>query len=149
MLGRLLRLGLDEDRTLEADLVLVVDDKMEEAAGLGELALEIGVEQRLIAFAPTPHDVIFATQFLGDIEAMLHLGGAIGEDIRIGIGGRPRHEAAVGEHIGGAPEEFDAGLAHLLQEVAGNGRDIAVEFLERCAFGRDIEIMESEIGNTQ
>ena len=34
MLGRLLRLGLDQDRALEADLVLVVDDQREEAAGL-------------------------------------------------------------------------------------------------------------------
>ena len=34
VLGRLLRLRLDQDRALEADPVLVVDDQAEEAAGL-------------------------------------------------------------------------------------------------------------------
>jgi hypothetical protein len=34
VLGRLLRLRLDQDRALEADLVLVVDDHRQEAAGL-------------------------------------------------------------------------------------------------------------------
>ena len=38
VLGRLLRLRLDQDRALEADLVLVLDDEIEEAAELIELA---------------------------------------------------------------------------------------------------------------
>ena len=38
VLGRLLRLRLDQDRALEADPVLVVDDQAEEAAGLLLLA---------------------------------------------------------------------------------------------------------------
>jgi len=40
VLGRLLRLRLDQDHALEADLVLVLDHQLEEAAKLGELALE-------------------------------------------------------------------------------------------------------------
>ena len=44
VLGRLGRLGLDEDRALEADLVLVLDHHAEEPAGLVELLLDVGVE---------------------------------------------------------------------------------------------------------
>lgn len=51
VLGRLLRLRLDQDRALVADLVLVFDDEVEEAAELVELAADIGVEQRLVTFA--------------------------------------------------------------------------------------------------
>ncbi len=38
VLGRLARLGLDQDRALEADLVLVLDDQLQEAAELLQLA---------------------------------------------------------------------------------------------------------------
>jgi hypothetical protein len=60
VLGRLLRLRLDQDRALEADLVLVIDDHGEEAAELVELALEVGVEQGLVAFAAAPEHVVLA-----------------------------------------------------------------------------------------
>jgi hypothetical protein len=38
VLGRLLRLGLDQQRALEADLVLVLDDQRQEAGELVGLA---------------------------------------------------------------------------------------------------------------
>ena len=54
VLGRLLRLGLDQDHALEADLMLVVDDHRKKASGLLLLAAQIGVEQRLVALAAAP-----------------------------------------------------------------------------------------------
>ena len=54
VLGRLERLGLDEDRALEPDLVLVLDDHGQEAPVLVELARQIRVEQRVVALAPAP-----------------------------------------------------------------------------------------------
>ena len=39
VLGRLLRLGLDQERALEADLVLVLGDQVQEAGELVALAL--------------------------------------------------------------------------------------------------------------
>ena len=60
VLGRLLRLRLDQDHALEADLVLVVDDQRQEPAELLELALQVGVEQRLVALAPAPQHVVRA-----------------------------------------------------------------------------------------
>ena len=145
MLGRLLRLRLDEYRALEADLVLVVDDQIEEAAGLPELAFEIGVEQCLVAFAAAPHHIILAAQILGHIEAVLHLRGAIGKDIGIGIGRRAGHEPPVREHVGSPPQEPDAGLGHLVRKIGGDRADILVELLQAPAFGREIEIMEGEV----
>ena len=54
VLGRLLRLGLDQDRALEADLLGVFDDQREEARRLVLFLLQVGVEQRLVALAAAP-----------------------------------------------------------------------------------------------
>jgi hypothetical protein len=64
VLGRLLRLRLDQDRALEADLVLVLDDEVEEAAELVVLALQVGVEQRLVALAAAPKDIVLAAELV-------------------------------------------------------------------------------------
>ena len=109
VLGRLLRLRLDQDRALEADLVLVFDDHVEEAAELVEFLLQVGVEQRLIAFAAAPENVVLAAELLRRIHAGLHRRRGEGEDVRIRIGGGTRHVAAVGEEVGRAPEQLDAG----------------------------------------
>src|SRR5690606_34169534 len=69
VLGWLLRLRLDQDRTLKADLVLVIDDEREEASELIELAPEIGVQQRLVALASAPEHIILAVQPLGHVHA--------------------------------------------------------------------------------
>ena len=60
VLGRLLRLRLDQDRALEADLLLVLDDHRQEAAELRQLALHVGVEERLVTLAPAPQNVVRA-----------------------------------------------------------------------------------------
>ena len=103
VLGRLLRLRLDQDRALEADLLLVLDHHGEETAELRELALHVGVEQRLVALAPAPEHVVGALQLVRDVEDVLHLRRGVGEDVGVGIGGGARHEAAVGEEVGRAP----------------------------------------------
>ena len=58
VLGRLDRLRLDQDRALEPDRVLVLDDHVQEPAELVELALHVGVEQRLVALAAAPQHVV-------------------------------------------------------------------------------------------
>jgi len=54
VLGRLLGLRLDQERSLETDLVFVLDHQRDEAAELVEFALHVGVEQRLVTLAPHP-----------------------------------------------------------------------------------------------
>ncbi len=68
-----LRLGLDQDRTLEADLVLVVDHHLQEAPGLRAFAFQVGVEQGLVPLTPAPEYVVFAAQLVSRIDAVLHL----------------------------------------------------------------------------
>src|SRR5208337_5237163 len=60
VLGRLLRLRLDQEDSLEADLVLVLDDQRQEPPELLLLAIKIGVEQGLVALAAAPQHVVFA-----------------------------------------------------------------------------------------
>ena len=136
VLGRLLRLRLDQDRALEADLVLVLDDQVEEPAELVELALQVGVEQRLVALAAAPEHVVRAAQPMRHVEHVFTCRGRVGEHFRIGIGRRARHVAAVGEQVRRAPEQLDAGLAIFRSKLS----TICVEVLrvlgEARALGR-------------
>src|SRR3982751_4041313 len=68
VLGRLVRFGLDQDGAVEADLILVLDNIAEKAAELIELMTEVRVEDRVIAFAPTPQNVIGAAEAMRGFE---------------------------------------------------------------------------------
>ncbi|MOA05005.1 hypothetical protein D3C78_1245840 [compost metagenome] len=95
VLGRLLRLRLDQDRAFKTDLVLVFHHQIEEAAELVELTRKIGVEQGLVTFTTAPENIVRAAELLGGVHAGLHGCGGEGEDIRIGIGGGAGHETAI------------------------------------------------------
>src|ERR1700733_9879099 len=81
-----LGLGLDEDLSVEAYLVFVVDDQHKETAHLFEFVCHVGVQQRLIAFTAAPQDVVSPSESLRNVHAMLHSGRTPREDgwIRIG-----------------------------------------------------------------
>jgi hypothetical protein len=64
VLGRLLRLGLDEELALEADALGVVDRHVDERGEVVLLALQVGVEERLVTLAAAPEDVVFAAELL-------------------------------------------------------------------------------------
>src|SRR5206468_11767168 len=95
MLGRLLRLRLDQDRSLETYSVPVLDDQRDEAAELVELALDVGVEQRLVAFASAPQHIVLPAQTVSHLERGPYLAGGIGENVRIRIGRSAGHVAAM------------------------------------------------------
>ena len=58
MLGRLMRLGFDQDIALETDLVLMLDDHLQEAAKLCLFLFQVGVEQAVIAFTAAPQHIV-------------------------------------------------------------------------------------------
>jgi len=91
-----------------------------------QFALHVGVEEVVIAFAATPEDVVFATQFQGDFQRLLHLSG--GKCEHVGVTGRrgPVHEAWVREHVGRAPQQLDPGP--LLSRLQSLGDDIQILF---------------------
>ena len=144
VLGRLLRLRLDQQNALEADLVLVLDDHRQEAAELLLLAAKIGVEQGLVALAAAPQHVIGAAELVGRVDGVLHLRGGVGEHVRIGIGRGARHVARMAEQIGRAPQQLDAGRLHLLGEDVGHLGEVAAEFGEARAFRHDVLVVEGE-----
>ena len=143
VLGRFLGLGLDVEGAAEADLLLVIDGHVEEAAEVVELALHVGVEKRRIAFAAAPERVAGPAQLVGDFHGLLDLGGGEGEDVEVGAGGRPVHVAGVGEEVGRAPEQLDAGPRLFILEDLDDLVKIGVAFLEVLAFGGDVAIVEA------
>ena len=107
------------------------------------LALEIGVEERLVALAAAPEDIIFAAEFERDLEGFLHLSSGVGEDMGIGIGGGAAHIARIREEVGRAPEEFDAG-GFLQRLGVGHERiEMLVGLGERAALGRNVAVVEA------
>ena len=73
-----------------------------------ELALHVGVEPTLVAFAAAPEHVVFAAQLFGDLQHFLHLTGSVSKDIGVAAGRRAVHETRVAEEIGCAPQQLDA-----------------------------------------
>ena len=149
VLGRLLRLGLEQDLPLEADLVGVLDHQMDKAGHLVELRPNLGIEQCLIALTAAPEHIVGAAQFMGQLEHVFDLASGIGEYIRVRVGGGPGHIAAVGEEICRAPKQPGARRFHLTGENLADLAHIAIAFGQRRAFGGDIGIMEAEERNIE
>ena len=149
VLGRLLRLGLEEELAGEADLFRVIHGHVHELGEVIKLALHIGVEPALVAFAAAPENVVFTTQFLGNLEHLFHLTGGVGKDIGVAAGCGAVHETRVAEEIGGAPEQLDARAFLLLLENAHDSVEVVVALLQRGAFGRDVAIVKTVKGRAQ
>ena len=149
VLGRLARLGLDQQRALEADLVLVLDRHRQEAAHLLIFAGEIGVEQRLVALAAAPQHIVLPAEPLGGFEARAHGRGGEGEHVRIGIGRRAGHVAAMREEIGRAPQQLDLGLRHLGFEHVEHRGEIVQMLLDGLADRRHVGVVEGVEGHVE
>jgi hypothetical protein len=149
MLGRLHGLGLDQQRALEADAVLVLGNQVEEACQLGALAAKVGVEQGVIALAPAPQHIVRATKAPGHLEHVLHLGRCIGEDLGVGVGGGACGVSRVAEQVGGAPQQADTGPLLESEGVVGEGVEVAPELRERGAIGGDVAVVEAVEGGAE
>ena len=62
VLGRLARLGLDEDGARTADSVRLLDHPVHEAAHRVQLRADAPVQQGLVAFSPAPQHVVLAAE---------------------------------------------------------------------------------------
>ena len=149
VLGGLEGLRLDQDQPVEPDGVFVLDDHREEPAQLVELPTQVGVEQGLVPFPSAPEHVVLASQPMGGVHAVPHLGGGVGEQLGVGIGGRPGLEARMTEEVGGAPQQVDAGPFHvagrILDELVQDGAGL----LERVALGGHVTIVEAVEGHRE
>ena len=100
------------------------------------------LQQGRVAFAAAPEGVARAAEFVGDLHRLLHLGRGEGEDVEVGAGGRAVHVAGVGEEVGGAPEQLDAGPVLLVLEDLDDLVEVGVALLERRALGGDVAVVE-------
>ena len=149
VLGRFLGLGLDIERAGEADLFLVIDGHVQEPGEVVELAFHVGVEQGRVAFAASPEGVARPAQLVRDLHGLLDLGAGEGEDVEIGAGGRAVHVAGIGEEVGGAPEQLDAGPCLFVLEDLDDLIEVGVALLEVVAFGGDVAIVERVEGSAE
>ena len=146
MLGRFLRFGFNQNSAFEADLVLVIDDHVQEAAHVVQLQVQVGVQQRFIAFTTAPQHVVFATQLVRRVHAAFHSGCRIGKDVRIGVCGCARHPATVAEHVGCAPQQLGARGFLFFAHVVGDfvqGRQV---FSVAALFGADVGVVPAIVG---
>ena len=95
------------------------------------LALQVGVEQRLIAFAAAPENIVLAAELLRDLQRFFHLRRRVGEDVRVGIRRRAAHVARIGKQIRRAPEQLHAGGFLQLLRVRDDLVEVAVRLGER------------------
>ncbi len=113
------------------------------------LGLQVGIEQRFIALAAPPENIVRPAQFQRGIHVRLHIRGGIGIDIRIGICRRTRHPAPVAEHIGGAPQKLCLVAGLLLAKVVDDFLKVAQRFREGGAFGAGVGVVEAVEGRAQ
>ena len=144
VLGRLLRLGLEQQCPGEADRVLVLGDHGEEAGQLVGLLFHAGVEEGLVPFTAAPQHVVVAAQPMRGVDHVPHLRGGVGEHLGIGVGGRAGRVPRVGEQVGRPPQQLDAGLGHLLAGPVDHGIEVRSGLLEAVAFGRHVDVVERE-----
>ena len=149
MLRGLVRLGLDQERPIETNLVLVLGDEGQKAAELIGFPTQIGVEKSLVALAAAPQDVVLATQSPGGFEHVLHLGRGVGEDLGIRVGRGPSRITRMAEEIRGAPEQPETRFLHLRGRGVGHLVQPCGTFGECRAFGRDVPVVEAVEGHTE
>ncbi|CAB5370609.1 unnamed protein product [Rhizophagus irregularis] len=149
VLGRLERLGFDQDRAGETDLVLVLDDERQEAAEIVELALKIGVEQRLIALTTAPQHIVRATQTMRGFKCVAHLHRAEREHFRVGVGRATSGKARMAEQVGGAPQQLAARRCLKLLEMIDGFGEIAAMLGDSGRIGHHVDIVEAVIGNIE
>src|SRR5581483_9902342 len=149
MFGGLEGLGLDEDRPFEADAMLVLDHHREEAAVVIELALEVGIEQGVVALAPAPEHVVLTAQAVSGLEAEAHLRRGPGVDLGIGARGRTAGVTRMAEEVCRTPEELHAGRSHLLLHLLHDRLEVAVVLFQRGRRRHRIDVVEGEVGNAE
>ena len=149
VLGRLLGLGLDEERALEADLVLVLGDQVQEPGELLPFAREVGVEERLVALAPAPERVVRAAQALGHTHHLAHLRRGVGEDLGIGVGRGAGRVARMAEEVGGAPEQAHTRAFLVRRGLVDDGLEVRARLGEGPALRRHVAVVEAVVRDAQ
>lgn len=144
MLRGFLRLGFDEKRARESDLVLVLHDHRQEPGELVGLLPHTGVEQGLVSLAAPPQDVVGACEAVGGIDCILDLSSGVCENVRVGVGCGSRSESGVTEGVARAPEQLDTGPIHVTSGVLDRHFEVPSGLRKICTRRSDIDVVEAE-----
>src|SRR5258705_5695942 len=102
-----------------------------------QFPLHIRIQQRRIAFAPTPENIALSTEFVSHFERFFDLRRRVGEDIGVAACSRAVNKARVDEQAGSSPKQFDTSSLLLLLEHLDYRVEITIRLLECSAFGSD------------
>ena len=105
------------------------------------LAFHVGVQQGHIPFTAAPEGIAFAAEFVRNFQCLFHLRGGKCENVGIAARTGSVHKARMGEEIGRAPKEFDAGSLLLFFQGFGDRVKVLVRLGQRLALGRDVAVM--------
>ena len=97
VLGRLLGFRFDQDLTVPAHLVLILDHHFEHPRRMFGLFGEVGVQQGFIALTAAPQNVVLTAQFHRCVHARFDGRSRVGKNLWIRVGRRTSHETTVGE----------------------------------------------------
>ncbi|MNV69584.1 hypothetical protein D3C71_1625000 [compost metagenome] len=149
MFGGLLRFRFNQQGTAETDFVFVIDHHLHEAANLLTFLTQVSVEQRFVAFATAPQDVILTTQLMRGIHCGHDLSSGPTEHFRVWVGCRTRAVARVGEAVCRAPQQLHAALLLFFTQIIHHLSKVVQILFKRRAFRRDVNIVEAVIRNVQ
>src|ERR1035441_7900497 len=142
VLRRLLGLGLDVELALKADGLLVIGSQVQELAEVVHLALEIGVEERAVAFASAPENIARALERVRHLNGLLNLRGGVSEDVGIAARGRAVRETRMHKQASRAPKQLHPRALLLLLEHLHDGVQVPVGLAEAFAFWRYVAVVE-------
>ncbi len=149
MARRLFGLGLNVERALKSNLLLVVDGHVHELPQVVQFALHVGVQQRRIPFASAPEYVALTAQLVGPFHGLLHLRCSETERVRVAARGRAVHVARMDEVLSRTPEQTDAGVFLELLQFVADRIELRIGLLEVLAVGAEVAVVPGVIGNAQ
>jgi hypothetical protein len=86
-------------------MISYIANQLEEPGEVIVLSAHVGVEQGLVALPATPQHIVLAAEAMGGPKRVAHLGGGVGEHLRVRIGGCASGEAWVREGVRCSPQQ--------------------------------------------
>ena len=108
-----------------------------------EFPFHVRVQQRGVAFAPAPEDVVFAAEFDGRVNRGFDLRRAMRQHMKIRVRRSAVHIARMRKKIGRAPQQLDPGVCLFLFRQRDDFFQIRFRFFNRISFRRDVAVMEA------
>ena len=116
---------------------------MKQRGEVVELAFHVGVEKRRVAFATAPERVAFATELERGVHRGFHLGGSVGENLRVRRSAGTLRITRVGEKAGGAPEKLLVVCLLQVEKMVCDFFQRGGGFREIVELGSDVAVVEA------